>query len=208
MTPMKLPKRDLIPVSLRVSGKVVDDRDEPSALRRITLEFDRNGAINPGDYAVCSRGQLSRPGGLRSCRDAVVATGVAHVALHGVESVPVSLTAINGGSNDGIAKLFVIPTSTSSPVGLTVAVVELTTMRKGPYGLRAVAQIPPIAGGAGRLHDFVLRFGRTVNSDGAHSYIEARCRNGHLLARVISYVFADGRRLHGESTIRPCLADT
>ncbi|MDX6589949.1 MAG: hypothetical protein QOI84_1223 [Solirubrobacterales bacterium] len=205
VTPMKLPKLQKTPIALTVGGKLLHESDSAGALRELTLDFDRRGTIDPGAFDICRRSQLAGDDRLRRCRGAVVATGVAHVSVGTSSSLTVPLTAINGGWTDGIGRLFIVASSSGSDLQPLATTVQLTKLPAGPYGLRAVVKIPPIANGGGKLLDFQLRFMKAARH--GSGYVQARCPDGHLRADVVSYGFSDGPTFRGEPAVRTCLPD-
>jgi hypothetical protein len=60
-----------------------------------------------------------------------------------------------------------------------VAIVKLTRIHRGHFGIHAVAEIPRIAGGAGSVTRFRLRIGRRFTYRGRRqSYLTGSCPTG------------------------------
>ena len=75
--------------------------------------------------------------------------------------------------------------------------VVIQHIHDGRYGYRTTINIPPIAGGYGIPLAGHVKIDRKWTYKGArHSFINARCPDGHLQARG-SFAFADGTKLTG-----------
>lgn len=191
VTPKKLPKHERVPVAVRLQNQIsTTDGTHPSALRELTISFDRNGALNAIGLPACGRSQLAtrNPQAARqACRKSIVGSGTADVEISSSEQERISLplTLFNGGVKDGTTTLFIrssIETPTPMPI---IATVKLSKVHKDRYGLQAVAKIPPIAGGSGSLLDFSLKVKRLFRYKGTQeSYAMARCPDGHLNAEI------------------------
>jgi hypothetical protein len=205
VTPRDLTKQKMASVAVRLWGKISNDKGtQPSALRKATFDFDKNGAVDAKGLPVCKRSKLEALGtsaARRICRNSIVGSGMAHFAIEPSEQgpIPIPLTVFKGGATT----LFVqssIPAPAPTPI---VATVKLSTAHEGRYGLQAVTAIPPIADGSGSLLDFSLTIKRLFNYKGTkHSYATARCSDGQLAAQI-STAFADGAILKG-TVIKAC----
>jgi hypothetical protein len=219
VTPKTLPKHDLTPIALTLSGKVsTSDGTHPSALRELAIDFDKNGALNATGLPACGRSQLATPSdsaARRACRASIVGSGAANVEIASLEPewISLPLTLFNGGTRDGITTLFTrssIAMPTPMPI---VATVKLKKIHTGRYGLQAIANIPPIADGNGSLLAFSLKVKRLFAYKGTQeSYAMARCFDGHLNANIISAIFKNEAKIPGVApttvlkgtVIRPC----
>jgi hypothetical protein len=91
-----------------------------------------------------------------------------------------------------------VPTPTA-----IVTTVRIEKIRRGPYGTRAVAKIPIVAGGSGSLTSFAMRVHRTFRWGGRkQSYLEAECANRRFVAHS-TVSFSDGSMVSG-SVVRAC----
>lgn len=211
VTPKKLPKGKMAPVTLRASANISRvDGGHPPAVKKITIDFDKQGAIDAKGVPVCKPGRLQSQDtkhAKKACPKAIVGKGKTTVQVAFPEQQPFSstgpLVVFNGGVHHGVTKLYVhayvsVPTPTA-----IVTPVKVKRIHKGPYGTRAVARVPKIAGGAGSVRKFNLAIHRTFRRGGKkHSYLVARCGNHRLRAKgTIS--FADGTRVTG-NVIRSC----
>lgn len=200
VTPKKLPAHTLAPVALNLSAQIsTTDATHPSALRELTIDLDRNIAIDARGLPVChpssQRGipaltSQADPALRRSCRRAVVGDGTANFGIRKSQTtIPAEgkLIAYNGGTKDGVTILYAVSYLHLGALRQIVVPVRITTMHNGRYRLRAVAKIPRVAGGHGSLLDFHLKLKRLFAYKHAkHSYASAKCPDGHLDAEITS----------------------
>lgn len=211
VTPVKLPKGKLAPITLRASGKLsTTDGSHPPATRTVTVDFDKHGKINAKGAPTCSSGKLQSrdtKSAIKACPKAIVGRGKTTVEVAFAESKAFTssgpLVLFNGGVRGGVTTIYIhayvkVPAPTA-----IVTVVKVKKIRKGPYGTRAIARIPKIAGGAGSLTSFSFKIHRTFMYKGKkQSYLLARCANRRFLAHA-TLTASDGTRLAG-SILRPC----
>jgi hypothetical protein len=210
-SPKALPKNKLSPITLNISGKIETiDGKHPPALKEFVVETDKNGAINAKGLPVCSSGKLQAQdtdAAEKACPDAIVGEGKTDVEVEFPESAPFiaksKLLAFNGGVSGGKTTIF-IHAFLSSPVSAAVVTtVKVSKINNGRYGLKSVATIPKIAGGAGSPINFSLKIGRNFTYKGKkQSYLQLKCPDGKILAKGVG-VFADGTRLSA-GVVRAC----
>ena len=210
-TPQALPKNELAPITLNVSGKIRTlDGKHPPAVKEVVIETDKNGAINAKGLAVCTSGKLQAQTTEKAraiCKSAIVGEGKTNVEVEFPEQAPFiaksDLLAFNGGVAGGKTTIY-IHAYLSSPVSAAVVTtVKVSKIHNGRYGLKSVATIPKIAGGYGSPISFSLKIGRTFTYKGKkQSYLLAKCPDGHLNAKGVG-IFSDGTRLAG-SLVRAC----
>jgi hypothetical protein len=72
-----------------------------------------------------------------------------------------------------------------------VTTLTVTKIHKGRYGYHTVAKIPVIAGGSGSALDFKFSFSKKkfTYKGKKHSYLEAKCPDGHYNANLIKALF-------------------
>jgi len=203
--PKKLPRKELAPIAVNIEFKIhYDDGKQPPALREVTMEFDRNGRLATTGIPVCGKATLETRGvraARRACRDSIVGTGVAHIAIKYSEQEPISLplTLFNGGIK-GAATILFVQSSMAAPI---VATIKLKEVDNGRYGMEAISTIPPIADGSGSILDFNFTIKRLVESKGARQpYATTRCFDSRLYAHLLS-TFVDGTKLTGD-LLRAC----
>ena len=211
VTPKALPRGKLAPITLRASGSLrTVDGSHPPATRTVTVDFDKHGTINAKGVPVCRKGKLQSQDtkhAIAACRKAIVGRGKTGVEVELAESRPFSakgpLVLFNGGVRGGVTTIFIHAyVSVPAPTAI-VTTVKIKKIHKGPFGTRAVARIPKIAGGAGSLTDFSFKIHRNFRYRGKQqSYLLARCANGHFRAHATLQA-DDGTRLSG-GILRPC----
>jgi hypothetical protein len=202
LTPQKLPRRDLAPVSVSLGGGF--DYFEPAsapAPRELIFEFDKNSAVEAAGLPTCRRGLLKTLGvrsARRRCHDAWVGTGFAHVSIPSASPNPIllRLSLFNGGLRDGTTTLFIHTYLAATTPRSLVSTVRIERIEDHRYGLRAVFVPPGVEGGS--LLDFRLLLGVPE----PRRYTVARCFDGRLDARMEG-VFADGTRT-SRSMVRGC----
>jgi len=207
--PKKLLKLEMAPVAVYLEGRVENsDGTRPPALEEVTLDLDRNTAVNAVGLPACGKSRLEALGveaARRACREAIVGSGVAHFMVESPQPrvIELPLTFFNGGVRGGVTTLFLhssIVTLNSAPV---VAITKLRRASKGVYRLEAVTKIPPIASKTGSVLDFSLTVKRLFEQDGLRSgYVMARCADDRLQARE-TLVFSDGTVVGG-TLLRGC----
>ena len=211
VSPKKLPRHKLAPIALSASGSLATlDGSHPPATKTVTIDFDKHGTINAAGLATCRPGKLQSrdtKAAIAACRPALVGRGNTTVEVAFPEQQPFSsngpLAIFNGGVKHGVTTMFIhayvsVPTPTA-----IVTTVKIKKIHKGPYGTRAVARIPRIAGGSGSLTRFSLRIYRIFKRHGKRqSYLLARCANGRFRAHAILQA-GDGTRISG-SILRRC----
>jgi len=210
-SPTALPKNELAPITLNISGKIRTlNGEHPPAVKEVVIETDKNGAINAKGLATCPPGQLQAQTSANAedaCKEALVGEGNTSIEVAFPEQPPFvvksKLLAFNGGVSGGKTTIY-IHAYLSSPVSAAVVTtVKVTKVHNGRYGLKTVATVPKIAGGYGSPISFNLRVGRTFTYKGKEqSYLLAKCPDGHLNAKGYG-TFSDGSRLAG-SLVRSC----
>jgi len=213
VTPRKLPKGKLAPITLKASGAIATaDGSQPPVAKTVTIDFDKHGTIDAKGLPVCRSSQLQArdtEAAKRACRGAIVGSGHTPVRVAFAEQSPFTasgpLVLFNGGVRRGVTTMYIHAyVNVPAPTAL-VTVVTIKKIHKGRYGIRAVARIPKIAGGYGSLINFHLKIHRTFRSGGRkHNYLLARCANGRFYAHATA-AFADGTRATG-TIVRACSA--
>jgi hypothetical protein len=209
--PQKLPKNRLAPITLRASGSIgTVDGTHPPATKEVTIDFDKHGTINARGLPVCKSGKLqsrSTTAAKSACPKAIVGKGSTTVEVEFPEQKPFTasgpLVLFNGGVKGGVTTMFIHAyVNVPAPTAI-VTRVKIKKIHKGPYGTRAIATIPRIAGGAGSLLRFNFSIHRTFKFRGQRqSYLLARCANGRFRAHA-GIQMSDGTRISG-SILRHC----
>lgn len=211
--PEALPKNKFAPIALKVSGGLkTTDGSHPPALKEFVVETDKNGIVNAKGLSTCTSQKLQAEDteqAEKACPKAIVGKGHTTVQVQFPESSPFQasgpLVAFNGGDKGGVTTLFIQAyVSVPAPTSL-VTTVKIKKIHRGPYGLRSVGAVPPIAGGAGSVTNFELEIHKLFTYKGKkESYLEAKCATGHFLAEGAA-VFSDGTSIKG-SVVRTCKA--
>lgn len=192
VVPKKLPKHEVAPVALKLWGKVsTDNGTHPSALRELTIDFDRGAVVNAKGLPVCHPFMLRRDiRDLREkCMSAIIGGGRANFEYGFPDQAPIpvpgNLIVYNGGVKDGITTLYAVSFTNMPGLGAIMTSIKMTRINEGRYGLRAVAKIPSLAGGFGSLLGFSLKVKRLFNYKGTQeSYATARCPDNRLRAEI------------------------
>ncbi len=211
--PRELPRSVNAPITLHDAFTVSTPSGSiPPVLGSITYFFDRHGGLDVTGLPVCYSGRLRATdvrAARQACRSSIVGLGSASALIEFPEQQPIlvstPITLFNGPKVRGQPSLLAHAYA-DIPVATTFIVpVVVESVRKGVYGYRVEAKIPPIAGGAGHLVSLSFKIGRTWKYlQRRHSYIEARCETGHLDARE-EFSFDNGEQLVG-SISQPCTA--
>ena len=209
--PKKLPVRKLAPISLDIEGTIAAvDGGHPPALKTVTVDTDKYGAVNAKGLPSCSSGRLqaqSHANAKKACSKAIVGRGKTTVRVAFPDSTPFNATGplvfFNGGVRGGTTTLLIhayvaVPTPTA-----IVTTVRIKKRKVGKFGLRSVATVPLIAGGYGSVIAYDFTVDRKFTFKGKkQSYLLASCRTGRFYAQAESK-FADGTKVKG-SVVVPC----
>jgi len=222
VSPKALPKKTYAPVTVNVKGKIsAKDGTHPDAFRETTIDFDRNGKLNPKGLAVCKGGgrQLeARPteAAKKVCGASEVGKGSGKISIAFPEQPPIPvnapITVFNGGTKGGQTTLYIHTYITVPVPSAVVTTVTIKKINAGRYGLSTVSKIPVIAGGSGSVLSFDIDFKRIFTYKGKkQSYFVARCPDGHFNANIKQAIFVneDGDGPRTKTTlsglvVRPC----
>lgn len=209
--PKALPKYDNAPIILHGAGRISTVNGElPPILKRIEAEFDRHGAVDTTGLGVCTVKKLTATTVVRArsiCADAIVGEGIGRGVVKFPEQAPIPvsspLTLFNGPKEHGLDTVIGhgyldVPAPTTYVVPIVIEKIN-----KGVYGYRVDVKIPPIAGGYGIPISAKGKVGAKWTFRGKrHSFLNARCENGHLQARG-RFTFDEGTSVSG-TVIRLC----
>lgn len=211
VSPKKLPKNRLAPISLRISGDIgTSDGSHPPAANLVIADFDKHGTVNARGLATCRSGKLQarNTGAAKAaCRSAIVGSGTTTVRVAFPESTPFTSTGplvlFNGGVRRGVTTMY-IHAYVNVPVPTAIVTkVKIKKIRKGRFGTRAIARIPVIAGGSGSVTSFDLVVKRRFKRGGrSQSYLLARCADRRFVAHGTVF-FRGGTRIAG-TVVRAC----
>jgi hypothetical protein len=213
VSPKALPKNKLAPISLGVTGNIqTTDGTHAPALREAVVDIDKNGAVNSKGVPVCKRGELEArtTQKVRSkavCGGAVVGTGTTHIEIAFPEQRPIKvaspLTLFNGGTKGSKTTMFIHAFITVPVPAAVVTTLTVQKVHKGRYGYHTIAKVPVVAGGSGSALDFKFSFSKKKFSykGKTHTYLEAKCPDGHYNANLISALFKNEAHEPGPASI-------
>ena len=146
--PTELPQHEYAPAKMLLS-LVVNPTVATTPLRLVTVEFDRDAAINPIGLPACGRKELetaqSTSAARAACPGSVVGGGRFLLGAPGNDFFPISFFAFNGGVRDGATVIYL----RSQPEGAArpdLAAVSVRAIEGGRYGLRATVHVPRLSG--------------------------------------------------------------
>lgn len=213
VTPKALPKKEMAPIALNVSGKIATaDGTHPPALVEAVVETDRNGTIDARGVATCKQGQLeatTTTAAEKACKASIVGTGTTDIQVEFPEQAPISirskLLALNGGTKGATTTIYIHAYLTSPVTAAVVTTVTVSKVKNGRYGIRSIASIPKIAGGAGAVTAFTLTFPKKLFAyqGQKHGYLLAKCADGHFDAEA-TVKFSDGTKVGPAKIVRAC----
>jgi hypothetical protein len=203
ISPTKLPKHGIAPVTARIEGEVkTRDGSHPAALQDLEADVDRTIEVDAVGLPTCKENQLeasSSATAKKICGDAIVGSGTAEVEVAFPEQKPFRSTGplllFNGGVRGATTTVFLhayvdVPAPTAVIVRATV-----TRIHEGRFGLRLKAHIPVVAGGAGSATAFDLKIGRRYSYKGRKkSFLSASCPTGSWATKG-NLRFSDRTRL-------------
>lgn len=210
-TPKALSKTKQTPIALTAEGKIATtDGSHPPALKEVVLETDKNGEINVKGLPSCTSGKLQSrdtKSAEAACGPAIIGTGqtTVEVAFPEQKPIPVSskLLVFNGGFSGGTTTLYIHAYFNAPITGAIVTTVKIKKHPHGRFGLKSVATIPKIAGGAGSVTSFNLKINKGIKSCvKTYNPLTAKCTDGKLQVHVLAK-FADGTNAQTE-IIRAC----
>jgi hypothetical protein len=210
ITPTKLPKAEMAPITLQVGGSIkTTDGSHPAALKSLNLEFDKNGALNTKGLPTCTVGKLTSTLTAQAkqlCGKALVGTGTVTAEIAFPEQAPFSASGpllIFNGAPKGGKQVLIFHVHANVPAPTTFVTTAVISKQGGRFGTKAEITIPTITSGQGSLTGFHAKLGKTWTYKGQkESLLEAQCPTGSLHARG-EFFFADGTKGSGE-VVRAC----
>lgn len=206
--PHALPRHDAAPVSVAISGRVSTvGRARPPQLRTISIEINRNAALDPGGLPVC-RLEAIQPatseGALAACGASFVGEGSfsANVELPEQSPFPArgKVLAFSGKLNGRPVVLAHVYGTDPVPTSYTLPF--LIKSSRGRFGTVLSASLPQVTSDWGFVTGIDLRLDRRFRSRGKRrGYVSAGCPApaGFTAATFplvrASFSFAGGRTL-------------
>lgn len=210
-TPTKLPKRENAPIRLYGHAKFsTADGTRPSPLRKLTLEYDKHGAVETRGLQKCTKAKLvatTTAAARRNCSGAIVGTGfgTALVELPEQRGIKASspLTLFNGPKVHGNPSVLGHAHLDYPAPTTYVILIEIEKISNGRYGFRTVADFPRIANDYGSPLSGRLSIGKKWKYKGETlSFANAHCADGRLQAKA-EFSFKDGSFVAG-TVFKPC----
>ena len=211
ITPQKLPRESMAPVSVAVSTKISAAAGKPLAqLRKISIAINAHGKLDSTGLPVCEVGDIqpaTTEKALEACRDSLVGEGhfAAEVALSRQAAFPSQgkMFAFNGTYKGKPAILAHVYGEEPVPTSFTLPFV--ITKTKGTFATTLTATFPAADNNLVTAIDLDLH--RTYTFKGKRrSYASASCpapkgfSGASFPFAKASYVFAGGKKL--SSTLR------
>jgi hypothetical protein len=213
ITPKSLPRYEMEPIDLGIRAEVPRGfgNTQPPPLRRLIVDFDKDLSIDAKDLKICRRSWLdvqTIQRARKSCADALVGTGVAHIGVEASSRGPIEipLAIFNANVGHGRDGLYVYGPLGEAQSGPMIGTVTFQALSNNRYALRAEFRFPEIAGGKGSLLDFEFGMGRRESRhDSLRTYATARCADGKQSWRVVEVAFATGETYPGEASSQTCI---
>jgi hypothetical protein len=216
ISPTALPRQELAPIAINVSGTVKTlSGERPPALRAIKIELNRGGVLDSRGLPKCHYNDLvaTYPSqAMEHCGDALVGEGVysANTAFPEQATFPsqgriLAFNGVYGGREAILAHIY-----GTEPVPITRILVFHIRRKSGTFGTVLDAQLPESVNHYGYVIRIALELFRRYTFHGRQrSYVSAACAAppgfssaSFPFART-SMTFEDGRRLSSTLT-RSC----
>ncbi|HET9677112.1 MAG TPA: hypothetical protein VFP21_06375 [Solirubrobacterales bacterium] len=217
LSPRRLPRTSPSGVRLAFSAKIAAvNGSVPPQLRRIGIEINRNGHINPAGLPVCELSQIqpsTTTGALEACRSSLIGEGTfsARVLLSQQAPFPSAgkVVAFNGTWRGRPAILAHVFGTQPVPTSYTLPFV-IGSVDKGAYGTELTASLPRFTSKWGYVTGITLDLGRSFSTHGRRrNYLSAACPapKGFTVAAFplsrASLGFAGGREI-SQTLTRSC----
>jgi hypothetical protein len=202
-SPKVLSKKKPTPISFFLWSKIrTVSGEHPPAIREFQLDGDKNVKVDVKGVPACTSGKLqsqTTAAARKACgSETIVGSGTTEVEVQFPEQPPIDvkseLLAFNGGFKGGVTTLYIHAYLTAPVTAAIVTTVKIKKVKKGRYGTQSIATIPKIAGGAGSVTYFKLKFDKGI--------LFATCPDGRLQAHGTA-VFDDGTKASA-TVVRPC----
>ena len=206
LSPHALPRHRPVPISISFSGKIsAVNGASPPRVRRLTVGFNRRGAISTRGLPVCRAGALqsvTTKEALARCRGALLGRGyfAAYIAFP-TAGFPVRGPALAFNGRRGGRPVILLHVKVSRPVQAALVLeMKVTHPTQGEFGTVLSTTVPKLAGGAGYLTGLELTLDRRYRFGGrTHSFVSASCAAPAGFSVAVftlaqgSFEFADGQ---------------
>ena len=214
IAPQTLPRKGQAPVRFSIRARISSTKgDIPPQLRRIRLEINRQGHLNPGGLPSCQISSIqpsTTAAALNACGRARVGEGYFAADVRFTEQTPFPsegrLIAFNGRWHGKPAILAHLYGAKPAPTSVTIPFV----IGKAPFGTTLTADLPRFSSKWGYLTELSMSLGRRFRQHGrTRSYLSAGCPApdginivNFPLSRA-SFGFDDKRRV-SQTLVRTC----
>lgn len=216
IAPNALPRTKLAPIAVSVAGSVKTlSGERPPALRKIRIELNRGGRLDPHGLPLCHYGELvaaTPEQVLAACKDALVGEGfyAAKTAFPEQEAFPseghiLAFNAVYEGHSAILAHVYGL-----DPVPISRIIVFHIRRTGGTFGTILTGNLPDAVNHYGYVVGIALRLFRRFDFHGQRrSYLSAACAAPSGFPRAVfpfaraAMTFADGRTLSSTLT-RSC----
>lgn len=210
--PSALPAEANAPVEVTSKVRVsTNDGSAPAGLRKLVLQFDKHGSINPSDFPKCTEKKLTgktSDAARAACPKAIVGEGIARATVSFPNQAPFQISSplifFNAPPTAGKPTLIAhayekVPTPEAL---LTPIVVERVS--KGRYGYQVSVEMPEIAAGFGAATLSKATIGATRKLGGKTvGFVNAHCDGGRLQVFGLVY-FGGGEGFTNGTLVQPC----
>jgi hypothetical protein len=181
ISPDALPRHGSAAVRVEVGARISSTNGQiPAQLRRIAIEINRNGRLDPTGIPVCHLSDIqpsTTENALAACRRSMVGEGHFSAKVVLSEQAPFpsegKVIAFNGREGGGPAILAHV--YGTKPVPTSYTLVFSIKRGKGKYGTVLRASLPKVTGRWGYVTGLSLRLGRNFSHGGKRSYLSAAC---------------------------------
>jgi DNA-binding beta-propeller fold protein YncE len=183
ITPQRLPRAGTAPIRFSLAAKIAStDGSLPPQLRRVAVEINRAGQIDPAGLPSCSVEQIqpsTTAGALEACRRSLVGEGSFSAKVLVAQQAPFpssgQIVAFNGTWHGHPAILAHVFGTSPVPTSYTLPFV-IGTPAKGAYGTSLTASLPRFTSKWGYVTGISLDIGRSFSAHGRRrSYLRAGC---------------------------------
>jgi hypothetical protein len=209
VSPKALPRHDMAGVTLKLNGKMkTTDGSHISAVKTISLDFDKAGKLFTKGLASCKQGQLESTvtaQAKRVCGKALVGTGnvTADISLPEQQPFGASGPLLIFNSSTGNKQSLLLHVHANVPAPTTFVVPVKISKAHGKYGTNAFIKVPTIVSGSGSVTSFKATIGKKWTYKGKKvDLLNASCPTGALFVHG-ELAFVGGTKLDGTISA-PC----
>jgi hypothetical protein len=210
--PSALPEKRNAPVEVTSTVRVsTTDGSAPAGLRKLVLQFDKHGSIDPSSFPKCTAAKLQEKtsdAARAACPKAIVGEGIARavVTFPGQKPFTISSPLIFFNAPPTAGKPTLIAHAYEKvpvPKALLVPLV-VERVHEGRYGYQISVEMPEIAGGYGAAILSKATIGATTKRGGKTvGFVNAHCEGGRLQVFGIVY-FGGGEGFTNGTLVQPC----